>query len=185
MQISYTNNNENMIEAVDFVNKLSSKEDFWSEVAEHPKFDNTDVKSEEICRRLRACTKAVTVQHWKFDEERKKTVAATDPSRPYRIYYHTRFLTNLAAAMVNTLVHEFVHNVDMFDDGVSTNEYTHNGQRARDNQGTAPYWIGDLAQHYYVVAHSGVSLLDNEARNYAEQQEFECEIVKVDDDEIE
>jgi len=179
MQISYTNNNESLIDSVNFVNQLSSNEEFWTDIEHHPQFDNTTLSSNEICRRLRACTRAVTLLHWTPRVGRRRTVAVTDPDRPYRIYYHTRFLGNAVAAMVNTLVHEFVHNVDLFDDGSPTNEYTHNGQRAAGNQGTAPYWIGDLAQNHY----DNVPLL-TEGTSYAELQGFECELVKVADDEI-
>ena len=119
---------------------------FWEGIASHPEFDYTNLSSGEIARRLRACSKVVRVQHHRFDSA--KTVAVTDPGWPYRIYYSSRkeHLNRTESQKVNTLVHEFVHNVDLFDDGTKA-DFTHSDSGpVSEKQGTAPYWIGDLAQ---------------------------------------
>jgi hypothetical protein len=185
MEFTYSGADRGLQAAAAFANQLSGMDGFWQAISDHPQFDDTTLSSAEIARRLRAVTSAVTVQHWtpkapaddpdKYDD----TVAVTDPNRRYRIYYHTRFLGNSEARKVNTLVHEFVHNVDFFGDGSSSLEYTHRGETVSDNQDTAPYRIGDIAQDFYEQAHQHDPLWKR-----GEEGGFRHDIAEVADDEI-
>jgi hypothetical protein len=54
---------------------------------------------------------------------------------------------------VNTLVHEFVHNVDFFGDGSAAVEMGHGDQSPAGKDDSAPWWIGALAARYYAAEH--------------------------------
>jgi hypothetical protein len=71
--------------------------------------------------------------------------------------------------MVNTIVHEFVHNVDMFDDGRPGIGMGHGSNSSVGKQDSAPYWIGGLAGRYHRAAQNlPVEVVEDEPYEHEE-----------------
>lgn len=100
---------------------------------------------------MQACVRPVRVIHWRpaIPFRYRDTVAVTDPQRPFTILYNRAFLSNPVAAKVNALVHEFVHNVDLFADGSDGLQYTHPRRATDDRPHSALYRIGRIAQAFW------------------------------------
>ena len=173
MKASYTGQNQKLRRAAAFVNRLDGTEAFWTDIRNKPDYDYTRLSSAEVHRRLRASDGTVRVKLWTPKPDTYlKTVALTRKSSPWYIYYNTRKLDRLTSSMVNTIVHEFVHSVDYFDDGDDAIEMGHGGSSSVGKQDSAPYWIGSRAARYYRQAM-------NLPREYQEEEEYVHE--EVDD----
>ena len=141
----------NLSAAVTYANRLAASEEFWADIAAKPAFDFTTLTPAEVADRLRASSSTVTVKLYRA--RWPATIAATDPDNPHTIFYSKSKTGRPVADMVNTLVHEFVHNVDYFDDGNEAIEMGHGDNSATDKSDSAPYWIGGLAERHYRTVH--------------------------------
>ena len=154
MKATFAGRDAGLIEAVKYVNEtLNQDETFWKGIREKPQFDFATIPSGEVERRVRAIDSTIIVKLWKPDWWQAwrytNTVAVTDARLPRTLLYHTRFLGNDVGSKVNTIVHEFVHNVDAFDDGSADEQMGHGDNDPTGKQDSAPYWIGNWAEKLY------------------------------------
>lgn len=176
MKTAYAGSESRIIDACAYVDTLASNSHFWDAIRTHPKFDFTDLTPTEIERRLREANATITVKLWKPHFGRySRTVAVTDSRYPRTVFYNQNKLNRGVANIVNTIVHEYVHNVDYFDDGNMQIEYGHGSQSAVGKSNSAPYWIGDLAERIYASEKSVPK---------ADLEPLEHEEIEVGDDEI-
>ena len=154
MRASYTGANQQLRTAAAYVNTLDSEESFWRQIREKADFTRSNLRSVEIETRLRSSDLEVKIELWTPKPHQKKryrkTVAVTRSSAPNTLFYHTRFLalTDIGDK-VNTIVHEYVRNVDNGDDGQPRAQTGHGDDRAAVKGHSAPYWIGNLAERTY------------------------------------
>jgi hypothetical protein len=187
MRFVYGGDDAGLHEAVAFANELNFMDGFWQTVADYPDFTYTDLSSSEIVRRMRAVTRDVAVQHYFRDNS---AIAATRSGSPFTIFYNTKFIGRGPALKSNTLVHEFVHNVDWFGDGDRDLEYTHPRRHTSARPRSAPYQIGRIAQDWWDMAHQheGRQLDDEdklEGEDKLEDDAFDCDLDDdLTDDEI-
>lgn len=182
MKLIYDGDDNGLRQAVDFVVGLTNDEDFWGRIADHGNFSDTDKPSATIAATLRACDDEVRVVHWR-PLARPSTIAVTDPGRRFEILYNMRnFAQNSTAAKVHTMMHEFVHNVDLFADGNRAAEYTH---ESRPYSESAPYWIGDLAQSFYQASVSSTLMKSFIKQEFAGEKGYDDDLIGVEDGEIE
>jgi hypothetical protein len=179
MKASYTGLNEKLRRAAAFVNRLDTTDTFWDAVRGKPDYDYTRLSSAEVHRRLRTSDGTVRVKLWTPKPGTYvNTIAVTRKSSPWFIYYNTRKLDRLTSSMVNTIVHEFVHSVDYFDDGDSNINMGHGGSSSVGKQDSAPYWIGARAGRLYREA-------VNLPREFEEEEEYVHEEVEdIDESDI-
>jgi hypothetical protein len=176
MKTAYAGTEVRIIDACAYVDTLASKPEFWDAIRAHPEFDYTDLTPSEIERRLREANATITVKLWRPNAGGfSRTVAVTDSRYPRTVFYNKHKLNRGVANIVNTIVHEYVHNVDYFDDGNKNIEYGHGSQSAAGKSNRAPYWIGDLAERIYRSEKSVPKL---------ELEPLEHEEIEVSDDEI-
>lgn len=154
MKASFTGKDEGLRAAVQFVNeKLNGDERFWQTIREKPAFDFATIGSPEVERRIRSIDSTITIRLWKpsilLIWKYWDTVAVTDGRYPRTLLYHKKFLGNDIGSKVNTIVHEFVHNVDVFDDGDPDEQMGHGDEDPTGKENSAPYWIGGLAERFY------------------------------------
>ncbi|HVK82087.1 MAG TPA: hypothetical protein VM915_15905 [Verrucomicrobiae bacterium] len=147
MRFHYNRLDRNLVDAVAYANSLERKDAFWDAIALRGGFDESALNGARIAALLRAPYPTVTVRLQIFPS--LKTNAATDPNHPWQIFYARFKRGRSVASIVNTLVHEFVHNVDMFGDGARGIDFGHGNQSSVGKEETAPYWIGDLAERIY------------------------------------
>lgn len=155
MPYVYTGSSQSMSAAIDLSDRVMRSDAFWERVAKRDApFFNTNRSIDDIVARIRAAWSIqATVSEWSPDLlERwayRNTVAFVAPDVADTLFYHRKYLNNPVGAMVNTLVHEFVHIVDRFHDSSPDWDYTHVGQYSHkppENQDSAPYWIGNAAE---------------------------------------
>lgn len=166
--------------AAGYLDTLDASEDFWAAIANHDAFDFATITSAQVAQRIRDCENVMEVRLWTPSPARalgyRNTVAVTDPDQPFVLFYHTKFLRNSIGRKVNTIVHEFVHNVDNNDDDPGE-QMGHGDNDWRDKQNSAPYWIGNHAQTTYEQQ------ADGEAGKNAEPP-LEFGVTRVESDEI-
>lgn len=158
MSYTYEGRSASMRRAVTIADEIMTSDEFWSAVLARTKpFYNTSRSVADIVERVRAAwSGSQKIVEWKPSIFKRlhyrNTVAFVDNNQADTLFYHTRFLGNPVGAMVNTLVHEFVHIVDRYHDSSPNWDFTHAGQKAYDppeNQDSAPYWIGNAAEQEY------------------------------------
>lgn len=153
MKISYEGKNANLRAAAAYVNALEANESFWKEIREKDSFTHTELSPAQIEQRIKAGSAIMKVRVWSPNLRQKffyrNTVAFTDAGTPHVLFYHDKFLANDIAEMVNTLVHEYIHDVDGHSDGSPRTDMGHGGDSPKGKENSAPYWIGDLAEKYY------------------------------------
>lgn len=176
MKAVYAGAETKIIDACAFTNSLAANPAFWEAIRAKAQFDYTDLSPAEIARRLREADATITVKLWKPPFGRyRNTVAVTDRRHPHTLFYNQNKLHRSTADIVNTIVHEYVHNVDYFADGHDQIEFGHGSQVATAKEESAPYWIGELAETLYRSAHSTPK---------AKPEPLEHEEVEVSPDEI-
>ena len=147
MKIAYDGANANLAAAAAFVNQLGSNERFWELVRSKTDYSHTTVDGGEIEARLRGNSQAMTVKLWQPKLYQRfayrNTVAFADDSHPHVLFYHDKFIGNSVGEMVNTLVHEYIHDAD--DDGV----FGHGNNKPAGKDDSPPYWIGNEAERLY------------------------------------
>jgi hypothetical protein len=129
-------------------------DEFWQIVVAKDQFDLTNLSVAEIVNRIRSSTAQATIRLWTpnvslYLLKYRHTNAMVDPGKPGFVFYHSRKLNRSVAAIVNTLVHEYIHVVDHFGDGNSVGEFGHGDQSSAGKQNTAPYWIGEQAYRFH------------------------------------
>jgi SprT-like family len=187
MLIIYNDNNTIVRAAVDFVNDESFLLHLRNRLESRTtRFYNTLLDTEVIVARLLACTTAVKVEHWTpvpppppAKDPYRNTTAITSTGAPFVIKLNTNLLPHRKEKqVVNTLLHEFVHNVDYHWDGDRRADYTHEGPYPDDppeNQDSAPYWIGNEGEAVWEQVHQQPGHEQFVvAKRYAEEWGFEC-----------
>jgi len=158
MRLRYDRDDKELKAAIAFCDDLFQQDDFWTAVENDGPFTNTTISAKQIADTMRSNPNIVDVHHFKPNLihriKYRSTVAMVDPKRAFKIFYHTKFLDNSIAQMVNTIVHEYVHVVDFFADGDHRIEYSHNGQTRAGNARSAPYAIGAIAESFYRIANT-------------------------------
>jgi hypothetical protein len=156
MRAEFKGDDPGLAAAAGAITALTDRADFWDGIVAHGPFDRATISADEIARRLRAETHAIRVVLWKPRAPRrefyKNTVAVTNPKEPFVLHYHVAFLGNSIGQKINTIVHEFIHNVDDHD-GQPGEQMGHGDNDWHGKENTAPYWIGEFAQRLYEVAH--------------------------------
>lgn len=154
MRASYTGQDAGLRTAAAYINdRLNSDQSFWNSIRNKPSFDLATITPAEIANRLQSSTSTITIVLWtpkpaeayKYDD----TIALVDSRHPRKLFYHTKFQDRRVAKKVNTIVHEYVHSVDAFDDGQPGAQMGHGDNKPNGKGDTAPYWIGDLAERVY------------------------------------
>jgi hypothetical protein len=148
MKIVYDGASGPMREAADYANGLAANSAFWDEIKAKAAFTyGSRLSGTEVERRLRAATSSMTVKLWRPSFLKKffyrKTVAFVDPGVPHTLFYHEKFLGNSVGELVNTFVHEYIHDVD--EDGAMT----HGDNSPSGKEDSVPYWVGNKAEEYY------------------------------------
>lgn len=146
MRLAYTGLMPNLRNAAIFINNLDGNPDFWHEIRDKGRFAYSDWSSQRVERTFAAYRETVRIQLWEF--ENQATNAATDPGHPHRIYYARQKTGRSVPNIVNTLVHELVHNCDMFGDQSADRDFGHGDQSPEGKGDSAPWWIGALAERY-------------------------------------
>jgi hypothetical protein len=188
MRFTYTHPTPDagVIEAIDFVTNLAHLDGFWQAIAQAPPFKQTTATYTPtlISQRMRACTDLVTIDHY---NEASSATAKVEPAVPFTIFLNDRKFRRSVASKANTLVHEFVHVVDHFRDGPTDTgrwDYGHTRSPHPDRPRSAPYWIGNLAQEWWVLAHQHdpnafladpLSFLKGPIKDYAGEEGFDCD----------
>ena len=165
MKATFAGDDPGLTEAVKYVNEiLNPDESFWRQIREKAKFDYATIPSTEVERRVRLIDSIMKVKLWKpswwLAWKYTKTVAVTDSAYPRTLLYHSKFIGNDVGSKVNTIVHEFIHNVDVFDDGDKTEQMGHGDNDPTGKEDSAPYWIGGLAERLFLES-KGVVLRED------------------------
>lgn len=159
MQVVFTGDDPGLATAAEFVTALWLREEFWTAIEQRGSFDRATIPAAAIVARLRPSRATYTVKLWTPTPDAKdsyrNTVALTDTDYPFTLFYHDRFLGNPPEAKVNTIVHEFIHNIDNTD-GDPGEQMGHGDNDWHGKQDTAPYWIGMLAEKLFTKAHPAV-----------------------------
>jgi|GEM_PF-1755944 hypothetical protein len=158
MKISYEGDNAKLRAAAAYVNVLAANESFWKEIREKDSFTHTELSPVQIAHRIRSGSTTMNVRVWSPNLLQqftyRNTVAFTDPGAPQVLFYHDKFLGNDIAEMVNTLTHEYIHDIDGHSDGSPMTDMGHGDNSPKGKENSAPYWIGDLAEKFYrLTAH--------------------------------
>jgi hypothetical protein len=145
----FTGDDPGLRAAAAFIDTLGANAAFWDGILGHGPFDFATISPDRIIQRLQAEGHAITVVLWHPRAPRRKfyanTVAVTNPKEPYVLHYHTAFLTNSVGQKVNTIIHEYIHNIDDHD-GDPGEQMGHGDNDWRGKDNSPPYWIGGFAQ---------------------------------------
>lgn len=166
MRAEFKGNDPGLTAAAAVMTALTDRADFWDGIRAHGPFDLATISADAIVQRLQSEKRPIRVVLWKPRASRrefyKNTVAVTNPHEPFVLHYHVAFLSNSIGQKINTIVHEFIHNVDDHDDDPGEQMgHGDNAWQGKDN--TAPYWIGGFAQRLYEAAHPAVATQPNPA----------------------
>ncbi len=128
--------------AVDLALEIFQNDDFYRQISNHDKFDQSDLSPSEIAELLRDFEIPVNVEgfypRW-FERLRyRKTLAYAVGGN---VYFNLRKINRSDASLAATLVHETIHVVDNYNEG----SFGHGSNSAEGKDNTAPYWIGNLA----------------------------------------
>jgi hypothetical protein len=156
MRAVFTGDDPGLAAAATAITALTGRADFWDGIRTHGSFDLATIDAAEIARRLQAETRTIRVVLWKPRASRRafyqNTVAVTNPKEPFVLHYHIVFLRNSVGQKINTIVHEYIHNIDDHD-GQAGEQMGHGDNDWQGKDNTAPYWIGGFAQRLYEEAH--------------------------------
>ncbi len=150
MEVFYDNDDAGLKEAALWVSDNWNNDALWDEFLSLGPFTHTEVNVEEIVGYMRSCPNNIEVQHFTPTTQRdkkkyKKTVAYVTSGSPFKVFYHTKFLNRTVSQKVDTIVHEFVHLVDLFCDGSGSWDYGHERFLGGSRLKSAPYMIGRAA----------------------------------------
>jgi hypothetical protein len=165
MEATFGGSDTGLKDAVAYVASLDSDQRFWDLIRSKTDYDYATVDGAEIASRLQAPNPPITIRLWKPSPLRawgyRNTVAVTDSrNHPHVLFYHTKFLGNDTGSKVNTIVHEYVHNVDLLDDGDVDEQMGHGDNNWRGKGDSPPYWIGRQAESLYNEATGRVPLVE-------------------------
>ena len=160
MRAEFKGDDPGLAAAAASITALAERADFWDGIRAHGPFDLATISADAIARRLQAETCTIRVKLWTPRASRiafyQNTVAVTNPHEPFVLHYHMAFLSNSVGQKINTIVHEFIHNVDDHD-GQPGEQMGHGDNDWHGKENTAPYWIGEYAQRLYEAAHPALS----------------------------
>lgn len=139
VQLHYSGKNKKVTTAVAEANKILADPAFYAQIEQHNSFDNTAYTGKQISQEMQNLNKVIEVSTywWPLSPSNAGTVSS--------IKVNTAKLNGDLASRTNTMVHETVHGVDYLTN--ARFDYTHDGNEAAGQGGTAPWVIGDIAEH--------------------------------------
>lgn len=160
MRAVFVGKDPGLCEAAAAITALGERADFWAAIRAHGAFAFSTIAPDAIVSRLQAETRPIRVLLWQPRPERagdyRNTVAVTNPDEPFVLHYHVAFLGNSVGQKINTIVHEFIHNVDDHDYDPGE-QMGHGDNDWHGKEESAPYWIGGLAQRLWETDHPTVA----------------------------
>ena len=140
-QLYYKGNKLKIYAAVQHVNRILNDTNFYNQIAQIKRFDNSKYTGQEIAEYIRHSDLVIEVK------EAFMPIANASTKVPYRIKVSIfNFSSDLSTA-TNTLIHEIVHAVDLQDgDYDFTHSSNNNDDGSQDN--TAPWVIGAIAEEF-------------------------------------
>lgn len=165
MKTIYTGKNEKIRAAVAYINNdLAHNQEFWNDIRAHEGFDHAERTPAEIVQSMQEKEKPSEVKVYtpsRFSRVvNRSTIAYVSPSRPHTLYYNSYKLFRNIEKIVNTIVHEYVHSVDWSEEHSRSIDYGHAGNSSAGKQNTAPYWIGKLAETYFLKSAAEETVID-------------------------
>ena len=161
MRAEFKGDDPGLAAAAEVITALAGNADFWDGIRAHGPFDFATIDAAEIARRLQSTAHTIRVVLWKPRFSRhvfyQNTVAVTNPGEAFLLHYHVAFLGNSVGQKINTIVHEYIHNVDDHD-GQPGEQMGHGDNDWHGKENSAPYWIGEFAQRLYESAHPAVAV---------------------------
>jgi len=149
MQVVYRGTNQKLLDASGFVNDLADNADFWAEIAARPRFDFSRSTGAQVAQAMRGKQTAIVLREYRPPWPRHRhTNAYTDPAYPDTLFYNSKKLWRSVPSMINTIVHEFVHLADF---AATDADFGHGDQGSEGKENSAPWWIGALAERYYLA----------------------------------
>jgi len=158
MKFEYKGKHKSLKQAVEYANTLKNEPDFWVVVRNKGQFHKAKdgYTADHIANLLMNHSEPVVVEtviypawHYLYWVYRfKETTGVTLPGKKNHVFLVQRRLDRSIAALVNTLVHEYIHVVDGHIEPELQN-FGHGENKRQGNEDTAPYWIGDHAENYY------------------------------------
>lgn len=142
MTIKYDGSIPILIQGVAEANKLLNDDAFYNAIAQKTSFYNSTASGAQVATSLKKCSLQLTVKTFKKIWTRE--LGFENPNDPTSIHINVaeKKLNRSLGSIAGTFIHEAVHAADADDDQL---DYQHDGNSARGNEDTAPYWIGDLA----------------------------------------
>ncbi len=143
MKIIYPGSIGILQDAAEAANALLANPAFYEKIKDKTSFDFSNATGAQVAASMQRCPLELTVKTYKRIFSR--ALGYELPEDPTSIFINiagnklNRSLGSIAA----TFIHEAVHAADSDDAGL---DYGHHGNLAAGNEGTAPYWIGDLAE---------------------------------------
>lgn len=143
IKLVYNGRNVNVIAAVKKANEILNSKYFYDEIRKYPKFDNSQLSGREIADRMEKANQDVKIAR-KIKPIANAATTTSDKIKISRSLFGKDATGNFSLSIaVNTLIHETVHAVDFLNTG---NEFTHNGNKPKDQENTAPWVIGAIAE---------------------------------------
>jgi hypothetical protein len=137
VQLHYSGSKPKIIEAVTEANRILLSEEFYTQLNNIQKFDNTTYSGNQIAKEMNAIkTIEVTEYHKRFTKANAKTQT--------EIKMNTAKLERTLASRTNTLIHETIHAIDWLTNNQW--DYTHRTQYEEIPPVSAPSVIGALAE---------------------------------------
>lgn len=148
MTIKYDGSISILREGVAKANELLASSSFYEIISQRSNFYYTTATGAQVADSMKNSNLQLNVKTFKRYLTRE--LGYEDPHDPTSIHINIagRKLNRSLGSITGTFIHEAVHAADSDDENL---DYTHDGNSARGNEDTAPYWIGNLA----------VQLIDN------------------------
>lgn len=146
MKIIFNEDIQEVALATEMSNRLLTDDSFYSQIASHPKFDDSNASPEVISLLLKNSNlefKIVLFHPHFFDAFKyRKTFAYTDGNFPNTLFLNGKKLDREIEDIAATIIHEAIHALDEETEDYS---FGHGNNKAIGKDNTAPYWIGHLA----------------------------------------
>jgi len=150
MKIIYEGHNRKLVEAVFEANNVLINEAFYEKIAAVTSFDNATILPVAISGLIKDYATSVRIDaYWNvFGIANARTVSATLIKINRAKLRRRRGAVQNMKSIVNTLIHEYVHCVDL-STGIRPLQFTHfNNRNGGEENGTAPWKIGRIAEFF-------------------------------------
>ncbi|MFT5519627.1 MAG: hypothetical protein ACI9IA_000210 [Enterobacterales bacterium] len=154
-----TNHNLNL--AIERANHIVSSDEFYDGIIVKDSFDMATCKGSHIVNQMRDFKMAVNVKVYFPKFYFSRALGFYDRREPFDINLNRRKLNRSVNSLTNTLIHEWVHMVDYFD---NFHSYGHGDNKRQGKENTAPYFIGLMA--------SGLSFSNKESQMIKTKRSF-------------